>query len=156
MNARSISPIRERGFIALLSVIVISAMLLTFVYTLNTASFFSRADALQAEDRRTSLVLAEACIEAGMLKLVQRADYVPASGGDCVGVADTCGVSGAAQICSICSVEASLNTRTIVARAAFHGAYTTIRVEGTLMPHGFSVTRWSKPSLYDGPPCVIP
>src|ERR1043166_3984600 len=82
----------QKGFVALMSVIIISAILLTLIFTLNLSSFFARYDALGGDNKRVSLGLAEACVEAAKLKIAQNAAYTPAAGGDCVSVYDTCGV----------------------------------------------------------------
>lgn len=145
----------QRGFVALMSVIIISAILLTMLFTLNMASFFARYDALASENKRVSLGLAEACMEAAKLKIAQDSVYTPASGGDCVSVSDTCGAAGASKTCKICSVSGAGNSRTIVTRAVTNGSYTTILMTGTISPGSFTVTDWGEQALYFGPNCPI-
>ena len=140
--------LQSRGFVALMSVIIISVVMTTMVFTLNLASFFNRFDALANDNKRVSLGLAEACIEAAKLKLAQNVAYVPAAGGDCVSVSDTCGVSGATKTCRICQVTSVGASRTIISRAVTVGSYTNIQVTGTLAPSSFSVTNWIQLELH--------
>src|SRR3954466_8148875 len=89
----------QEGFVALISVIIISAILLTLVFMMNLSSFFARYDAYNEDSKRVSLGLAEACIEVAKLKLVQNAAYpstLPATG-------QSVTVSGT-QTCRVCSV----------------------------------------------------
>ena len=140
----------------MLSVIVISAILLTLIFTLNLSSFFARFDALSGENKRVSLGLAEACIEAAKLKAAQNASYAPAPGGDCVSVSDTCGAVGATKTCRTCNVTHIGNSYTFMTRAAVGGSYTNLTVTGTIATSTFSVTGWSENTQYLGPICAIP
>ena len=143
----------ERGFVALMSVIVMSAVLLVLLVTLNTSSFFSRFDALDSENKRVSTGLAESCVSALALKLAQNPNYVPIQpAGDCVSVTDTCGVTGAQKICRICSVATSGIYSTSTVRALYNGAYTTFTVAMNTTPGSFSITYWSELQNY-GPTC---
>ena len=146
---------QEGGFVALVSVIIISAILLTMIFVLGASSFFARFDALDQESKRVSLGLAEACANMAMVKLAQNSSYVPASGGDCVSVSDTCGAFGATRVCRICQVSGAL-TKTILVRARYNGAYTTISVSGTIGSTNFNVTNWSEIATYGGVTCTVP
>lgn len=145
----------NRGFVALMSVIVISAILLVFVFTLGVASFFNRFDTLDTESRRVSLALAEACGNMAMLKIAQDAAYTPASGGECVSVSDTCGASGATRTCRICSVALSGSEYTVLARAVYGSAYSNLRIKGSMSSTNFSVSEWTEQSAYGGPTCTL-
>jgi|GEM_PF-3523471 len=65
----------QNGFIALVSTLIISAVLLSLMFTTSTASFYARFDALASEYKRTALGLAESCANAGLLKIAQNYDY---------------------------------------------------------------------------------
>lgn len=146
----------ERGFIALMSVIVISAVLLVLVFTLGIASFFNRFDTLDTENKRVSLALAEACANTAMIKLAQDADYAPVSVGECVSVSDICGAAGATRTCKICSVTKSGSIYTIVARSVYGGAYSNIRFKGYLTATNFSVSDWSELAVNPVSTCTLP
>ena len=128
----------ERGFVALMSVIIISAIMLSIIFTLNLSSFFARFDALGTENKRVSLGLAEACIEAAKLKVAQNAAYAPASGGDSVTVSTS-------NTCRICRVTANGgNSYTIATRAVTSGSYSNLEITGTITASAFAVTNWAE------------
>ena len=65
----------ERGFIALISVIILTAILTVLIFTTSVAGFFARFDALGSEFKRVSLGLSEACSNAALLKIAEDYDY---------------------------------------------------------------------------------
>ena len=90
---------KERGFVALISVIIMSAVLLIFVTVMGTWIFFSRFDATDGENKRASEVLAASCVARAFQNIALDSSYMPAAGGDCVAISGTCSSSGA-QTCS--------------------------------------------------------
>lgn len=130
----------HRGFVALMSVIIISAILLVLVFTLGTSAFFNRFDALDVESKRVSQGLAEACVNAALLKYV-RGDY---TGGT---------VAVAQKTCTICQITPSGIIQT---RAVENGAYTNIKV--VTIPStagGLVIASWSElPNAPAG--CTLP
>ncbi len=70
----------RRGFIALISAIVISTILLGLAITAGSSTFSTRFDALNGEYKRVSLGLAESCIHAALLNIGQNFSYVVAPG----------------------------------------------------------------------------
>jgi hypothetical protein len=147
----------KRGFVALISVIVISAVLLVLVFTLGIASFFNRFDTLDTESKRVSMALAEACASIAMLKLAQHPNYTPMSAGDCESVSDICGVRGATRICKICSVKQSIGGMyTIVTRSVFGSAYSNLQITGFLTAANFSVSSWRELAVNPIPTCTLP
>jgi hypothetical protein len=142
---------RDRGFIALMSVILISAILLVLVFTLGVSSFFNRFSTLDREYKRLSLDLAEACANVAMVKIAQDSAY---TGGECVGVSDTCGAADAEMVCAICSVSGS-GMKTIRSRAVYRGAYTNLRVTSSMASSNFLVASWEEET--SGPSgCTVP
>lgn len=146
----------HNGFIALMSVILMGAILLGIMFTLGASVFYARFSVLDSEHKRISLALAEACANTAMLKIAQSASYVPGAGGECVSVSDTCGVAGAMRTCRICDVAQSAGVYTIRARAVYKGSYTTIEAKGTLGSTNFNVSSWTELGAYGGPPCPLP
>jgi hypothetical protein len=77
-NKKQISVIyksRNEGFIALFSVIVITAILLLMATTLSFSGFFGRLNVFNSELKKESDALASACIDYAMLKLATEIDY---------------------------------------------------------------------------------
>lgn len=66
---------KSRGFIALISVIIISAILMIVASTLSFKGFFGRFNALDFEFKEISTALAEACAEDALLKLTTNQSY---------------------------------------------------------------------------------
>ena len=78
---RSIAPSsEERGFIALISAVVMSAILMSLMYTVSASSFYARIDAESIESKRVSLGLAESCINVALLALAISSDPTNTSG----------------------------------------------------------------------------
>jgi len=147
----------HRGFVALMSVIIISAILLVLVFTLGVSSFFNRFNVLDAENKRVSLGLAEACVSVAMLKVAKDASYTVGAPGECVSVGDASGVAAAKRVCKVCNVTAGASfPKTIETRAVYNGAYTNLRVTITnSIPGNFAITAWSE--LANGPAgCAVP
>ena len=63
------------GFIALTSVLVISALLIIIGASLGYAGFFSRVNILDGEFKETSLGLAEACAEITRVEIANDVNY---------------------------------------------------------------------------------
>ncbi|MDE1925471.1 MAG: hypothetical protein KGH79_04860 [Patescibacteria group bacterium] len=90
------------GFVALISAILISAVLLALLVATNRSSFYARFDALDAEHLSAAQNLAGACVQEALLRLAQDYNYLPAPGGDAVSIgADSC------MIASVSSTGAS-------------------------------------------------
>ncbi len=67
----------ERGFIALISTLIITAVLMMALSATSTSSFFARFDALGSEFKRVSLGLSESCLNIALLKIAQNFCYDP-------------------------------------------------------------------------------
>ena len=74
------------GFIALMSTVIISVILLLIAVNLSQTSFFGRFNILDAELKEKSSALAEACADTALLKLVNNPSYFPPAGGESVSV----------------------------------------------------------------------
>ena len=72
---------KKNGFIALISVIIISFVLLLIAITLNFIGFYGRFNILDSENKERSAELADACIETARLNLALNNTY---SGNDIV------------------------------------------------------------------------
>ena len=63
------------GFVALMSAIIISVILLLIVTNLSLTGFYSRSDILDSELKERSSALAEACADTALLKLANNSSY---------------------------------------------------------------------------------
>lgn len=117
------------GYIALISAIIISVLLMTLSTTLSMTGFFARFDVLNSEYKERSIALAEACGDTAMLKLAGDINYVVTPADQNVSV-DT-------DKCSILSISSPrTGTITIKTQGIFPAlgvggehAYTTIQIE---------------------------
>jgi hypothetical protein len=67
---------QNRGFIALISAIIITTVLITFVVSVGASGFFSRFDILSAEIKEKSQSIAEGCVHTAILRRSQDNGYV--------------------------------------------------------------------------------
>ncbi len=66
---------QPRGFIALMSAIIISSVLLIIVTGGSLSGFYSRVNALNGEFKKQSNALADACASQALLELVNDPSY---------------------------------------------------------------------------------
>lgn len=120
----------ERGYIALMSAIVISLLLITLGTTLSLTGFFTRFDILNAEYKEKSIGLAEACGDLAMAKIADDINYLVVSTDHNITVgSDTC------NIVSISPTPPRSGQITIVTQAIYppigigpENAYTNIQI----------------------------
>jgi hypothetical protein len=67
---------KSGGFIALITSVIISVILLLLVVNLSFTSFISRGNILDGELKEKSYALAEACVDVALLELAKNPDYV--------------------------------------------------------------------------------
>lgn len=111
----------QHGYIALISVIIVSISLLTLVISVSFTGFYSRFSVLESEQKEISNYLAEACINTAILKISQNETYTGAQT-----------ISVGAQNCEIVSVTTGnifVSNRLIKAQGVYEDAYTNIEVE---------------------------
>lgn len=63
------------GYIALISVIVLTAIILVIVFTLGLGSFYGRMDILGSDFKEQSQALSEACLETARLNMLSDPEY---------------------------------------------------------------------------------
>ncbi len=119
----------NRGFIALISAIIISAVLLTLSASVSVGSFSSRFSALNAEYKQVSLSLAESCVNMALLKIGQNYSYTTT--GDTVAIgADSCSIKSVSCV-SGCAPSDPKKTITIKTQAQYKGAFSNVVVSAT-------------------------
>jgi hypothetical protein len=65
----------QKGYIALISAILISVSLLTMVIAVSFEGYFSRFNVLESEQKEISDYLAESCFNRAVIELTQDEDY---------------------------------------------------------------------------------
>lgn len=78
----------NKGFIALVSAIVISLVLIGLSIAASSSQFVARFGLMDHELQAQSTLLAQSCGNVALLRIAQNYTYAPASGGDVVSVGD--------------------------------------------------------------------
>ncbi|MEK7063836.1 MAG: hypothetical protein AAB955_04080 [Patescibacteria group bacterium] len=121
---------QPRGFIALISTIVVSFVLILAVVTLGMRGIAGRLYLLDIEHKNTSYALAESCITVGIIKIANDPDYTGTNITVPVGT-ETC------TLVAVTPNTPSASRATISARGAKSGATTHLTVvidEATALP----------------------
>ncbi|MBI2591778.1 MAG: hypothetical protein HYW34_03835 [Candidatus Brennerbacteria bacterium] len=107
----------NKGYIAITSAIIISFLLMTIVLTLSSASFFSRSNVLDSNQKETGLGLAEACADTALLKLAQNSSY---AGNENINIGS--------DTCSILALESPSGQKVIKTWTNYKGYRTNIKI----------------------------
>lgn len=124
----------NNGFMALMSAIIISAVLLLIVTSLSFTGFYTRSNILDSELKEKSSALAEACVDTALLKLANDPLYAPPSGGEYIKVDE---VSN--EACTIKSISGSI----IKTKANYNNKYFT-NLEVRFNGGDLSVISWEE------------
>lgn len=139
----------QKGFVALMTVIIVGAILLTLVFTLGASAFLNRFSIFDTQNKRMSLALAESCANMAMVKIASNPNYNPSAELVTVG-------SGAGESCRICGVSPVGGPNyTIRVRAVYQGAFTNLTIAGSIVSNNFDVTAWSETPSGPGS-CPLP
>lgn len=122
---------QSRGFVALMSAIIISAVLLMVVGAGSLSSYYVRFNILDREYKRMSATLADACAGEARLKLSADAAYA----------GDTTVAVGTEQ-CYIGPVAVAGTQRSFGVRAVYRGYYTSLLV--TLDTPSLAIISWKE------------
>ncbi len=126
---------RTDGFIALTSVIIISAIVMGLVFALSESGFFIRGEVLSAELKAESMALAESCADIARLKLTAEGDNPGYLGGETVAIG-----AGSCEIFPI-AIDGSGN-KIIKTQAKPHNIYTNLKV--IIDPATFALFDWEE------------
>ncbi|MDO8618385.1 MAG: hypothetical protein Q7R49_00405, partial [Candidatus Daviesbacteria bacterium] len=124
---------KQDGFIALISAIIISLLLLTITVVLNFSAFFGRFNVLDSEFKETSVGLAEACVDVAMLELEKNPAYTGSASIDIDSV----------RKCKVRLVYNSGSFKVIETQAEYNRSFTNLRVKVTIPP-GVTVSSWEE------------
>jgi len=142
MNTRASYSHHQRGFIALISAVIISAVLLALMTTAGLAGFWARFDALGSEEKAIARGLADSCINVALLALATSSDparYAPSEQKVVVGVS----AHGDLLTCTIKDVVHAGQNVTVEAYASSQGSFSAVSATATLPP-GVRIISWSE------------
>lgn len=119
------------GYIALISSIIISILILGIALTTSSSGYFSRFDILKNEFKERSSALAEACVDTALLKLAQNQSY---NGNENINIGN--------DQCSILTIETASGQKIIKTKAIFQNAVTNLKA--TVNGVNLSVIHWEE------------
>ena len=117
----------KRGFVALVSALIISAVLMSIVIGAGAAGWDARLDALGSESKRVALSLAESCAMVALTALATSTDPTHLAITD-QSVHVGTDSRGTPLTCVITSIAHNGNDATISTRASFNNSYSAIEV----------------------------
>lgn len=124
----------EQGFVALITAIVLSCILITAAVTLNMSGFFTRSSLLDSEYKERSSALSEACADVALLKLASDPSY---AGNETMAVGtDTCQTRATKLGVPVAGQD------TVETRGVFNEATTNLRI--VVETSNLSVQSWDE------------
>ena len=126
---------REGGYIAIVSALIISAIIVAIVVAVGQASFLGRAGIAGAHYKERSRALAGACANTALLKLASSSSY---GGNETINVAS--------DTCRIFTIVSSSTGRIIDAQGIFERSYTNYRV--TVASGTVDIIRWEELNIF--------
>lgn len=121
----------QSGYIALVSTIIISVLLMAVSFATSSSGFFGRFNILNAEFKERSLALAEACVDTALLKLAQNQSY-----------AGNENISMGNDQCSVLPIETLSGQKIIKTKAIFQSSVTNLKI--TVQASDLSVISWEE------------
>jgi hypothetical protein len=107
----------QSGYIALISAVIISFLIMGIALTLSLTSFFNRSDLLDSEFKEMSGSLSEACVSTALLKIAQNESY---AGNESVVIGD--------YNCSILPLESAGGQKIVKTSATVQNSTTNFKV----------------------------
>lgn len=136
--------VKQEGFIALVSVLLISVILIIITFSISASGYFTRFNVLDSESKKISLGLAEGCVQKAMLNLAYGSLTVPQT------------VNIGTNSCKICSQTGGA-PNTIKTRAVFNHSYSNVTVQLTKDAfNNFTINSWEDGPSYTGVGCNVP
>ncbi len=126
----------QQGYIAIISAIVISIVLIGITFTLSFSGFFLRFNVLGTEYKKVSYALAEGCMNVAFVKLANNNSY---TGNEEI-VLDTANN----RKCRIISVIGSGGTRTVRTQAVYQNAYTDLEAIASITSSNITANSWKE------------
>jgi len=123
----------QRGFIALVSAVLISAILLTAAVTGSLTGFYARFGILNSEFKERGSALAEACVSVLLFKLGEDTSYAGPSLNYAVG-SDTCNIFAA--------TNPSGSPRIFKVQGVYQHSYTNLQI--AVDTSTLAITSWQE------------
>jgi hypothetical protein len=133
---------KNSAFIALISSVIISAVLLVIVLSMTTKGFFARSNGIENQNKKISFVLAESCLDIAKLKLKQDVSY---AGGEII--------PQNLGSCAICPVQYSSGKIKVYTRSAVRDSYTNL--QQVLYNGDLSAVSFEEISTYPSSDCPL-
>lgn len=105
------------GYIAIISAIVISILIMGFVFAVSFSGFFNRFNILDSSLKEIANGLAEACAETALLKLAENSNY---GGNENIAIGN--------EQCSILPLETAGNQKIIKTKAIIQKAVANFKI----------------------------
>jgi len=122
---------KQNGFIALMSVIIISFVLLLVAVSLSFSSFFQRFNVYDSELKAVSNSLANACADVALLKIANGQSFSPNEI-----------ITINSNTCTIKSVTVADGEATILIQASYQNAFTNLKIK--VNTSTASITSWTE------------
>lgn len=119
------------GYIAIISAIVISILIMGFVFAVSFSGFFNRFNILDSSLKETANGLAEACVETALLKLAENSSY---GGNENIAISN--------EQCSILPLENAGNQKIIKTKAIVQKAVANFKI--IVNANDLSIISWEE------------
>ena len=137
----------QRGFIALMTVLILSSVIAVTVVTASAASFFSRFNLVAEQNKAESRNVAEGCVQEALLRIAENSTYQPAANtGD--------SVSLNSESCKICAVTFQGGTLVISTKASVSGSFSNITEVISTSSGQVSIASTSETAVSNFPLCT--
>ncbi len=121
---------KNEGFVALISTIIITAILLIVLTTLSLSEFYARYNILDSELKRRSNDIAEACADTAILKIANDSTY---TGNETENISD--------GTCTIGPVT-GVSTKSFTTQTTYKNYYTNLQI--VINSSTFTVISWQE------------
>jgi hypothetical protein len=121
---------KQRGYIAVISAIIISSILALTVFGSSNSVFIARFGQLDAENKLRSKVLALSCVYEAMYSYAEDATYTPHHQLIDIGTTE----NGTPEKCSIDEITVRDTNLIIVTHASVFDSYSAIEAQATTRP----------------------
>lgn len=140
----------QQGYVALVVVVIITAVLIIVSATISQTGYMSRFSVLGFERKRQATTLAEGCLEYARLKLVQNHSYTPQANGDLATLA-----GGVCKICSVTGSGGIGSGREVKVRSKQASSLANFEADLTLGLTDVSIDYVLETPTYTGPACSL-
>ncbi len=130
---------KDSGFVALMTAIALSIILITITVALNQNGFLTRSEILDAEYKDTSSALAEACADTALLKLTADPSYPGNEPAIAVG-ADTCAIGSVV----LSGGQITIHTSAVFPSAAVTSQGVVTKLQIVVNATDLSVVSWDE------------